>query len=399
VQVTEPQESRISGRYIAGPGGVRAFVPAPLPPPLTWTPGLVRALSDADRAIGRLAGEGSRLPNPHLLIRPFIQREAVLSSRIEGTQATLGELLAAEAGAAVDRSPSDLREVANYVMALEHGVKLLDTLPLSLRFTRELHARLMEGVRGGQATPGEFRRTQNWIGPPGSSPTNAIYVPPPAPEMMEALDALERFLHDVSLPPLVQAALIHYQFEAIHPFLDGNGRVGRLLVILFLLERQVLPSPLLYLSAFFEATRRHYYSRLLAVTEQGDWEGWIEYFLNGVARQSEDVLGRATRINALVDRWRLAVAGRSSATAVELVGLLAENPYWTITGTASRLGVAYTTARRAVERLEEAGILAPLTDAKRDRVYCAREILEILEEPALLVPSTEGGPSESPPRR
>lgn len=386
----------MSGRYVAGPAGSRAFVPAPLPPALTWTPVLVRALSDADRAVGRLAGEGIRLPNPRLLIRPFVRREAVLSSRIEGTQATLGELLAAEAGASVDRSPADLREVANYVVALEHGVELLATLPLSLRFIRELHARLMEGVRGGQATPGEFRRIQNWIGPPGSTPANAIYVPPPPPEMMEALDALERFLHDASLPPLVQAALLHYQFEAIHPFLDGNGRVGRLLVILFLMDRKVLPSPLLYLSAFFEATRRDYYARLRGVTEDGDWEGWIEYFLNGVARQSEDVLSRASRINALLDRWRQLAAGSSSTTQIALVGLLGENPYWTITGAADRLGVAYTTAKRAVERLVNASILVPLTDAQRNRVYCARAVLEILEEPAQLAPAAESTPVGAP---
>ncbi|HEX3554857.1 MAG TPA: Fic family protein [Thermoanaerobaculia bacterium] len=383
--MTGPQEGRTPGRYVAGPEGSRAFVPAPLPPSFQWTPSLVRALSDADRAVGELAGEGRRLPNPHLLIRPFLRREAVLSSRIEGTQATLGELLAAEAGASVDRSPADLREVANYVVALEHGIQRLTTLPLSLRLLRELHGHLMAGVRGGQATPGEFRRVQNWIGPPGSSPANATYVPPPPGEMMEALSNLERFLHDASLPPLVQAALIHYQFEAIHPFLDGNGRVGRLLIILFLLERKVLPSPLLYLSAFFEATRRDYYSLLRGVTEAGEWEPWIEYFLNGVARQTEDVLSRASRINFLLDEWRLAVAG-ASPTAPELVALLGENPYWTIPGISNRLSVAYTTAQRAAKRLVDAAVLTPLTDAKRNRVYCAQAILEILEEPARLVP-------------
>ncbi|HEX4963821.1 MAG TPA: Fic family protein [Thermoanaerobaculia bacterium] len=383
--MTADQEIRIPGRYVAGPEGARAFVPAPLPPALQWTPSLVRALSEADRAIGELAGEGRRLPNPHLLIRPFLRREAVLSSRIEGTQATLGELLAAEAGASVDRSAADLREVANYVVALEYGVQRLTTLPLSLRLLREVHGHLMEGVRGGQATPGEFRRIQNWIGPPGSSSANATYVPPPPGEMLEALDGLERFLHDTSLPPLIQAALIHYQFEAIHPFLDGNGRVGRLLIILFLLERKVLPSPLLYLSAFFEATRRDYYALLRGITEAGDWESWIEYFLNGVARQTEDVLSRASRINILLDQWRIAVAG-SSSMALELVTLLGENPYWMISGVSSRLGAAYTTAQRAVQKLVDAAILTPLTDARRNRVYCARAILEILEEPARLVP-------------
>jgi len=376
----------MAGRYVGGPEGSRAFVPGPLPPSLTWTPELVRSLSDADRAVGRLAGEGRRLPNPHLLIHPFVRREAVLSSRIEGTQATLGELLAVEAGASVDRSPDDLREVANYVIALEYGVDRLQTLPLSLRLIREIHARLMEGVRGEQSTPGDFRRIQNWIGPAGCTPATATYIPPPPPEMMEALEALEGFLHDSSLPPLVQAALIHYQFEAIHPFLDGNGRAGRLLITLFLLERQVLPSPLLYLSAYFEATRQEYYARLRGVTENNEWEAWVAYFLTGIARQAEDALSRAGRINHLLDRWRQAVAG-TSQTAATLVDLLGENPYWTVTGLASRLSVAYTTAQRAVQRLEEQSVLFPLTDAKRNRVYCASAILEILEEPARITGS------------
>jgi Fic family protein len=333
-----------------------------------------------------LAGEGGRLPNPHLLIRPFVRREAVLSSRIEGTQATLGELLAAEAGAAVDRSPEDLREVANYVVALEHGIGRLKKLPLSLRLVRELHERLMRGVRGDRATPGEFRRSQNWIGPPGSMLANATYVPPPVEEMKAALGAWEGFLHDRSLPPLVQIALIHSQFEAIHPFLDGNGRVGRLLITLFLVERGILPAPLLYLSAFFEATRSHYYERLLGVTERGEWPEWTEYFLNGVARQAEDALSRAERINRLLTHWREKAAGRS-ATALRLVDLLAENPFWTVTRAAERLGVAFTTAQRALEALERGGVLKRTSAARRDRVYCARAILDILEEPARLTAS------------
>src|SRR5437899_5389233 len=275
------------GRRIRRPGGDRAYVPEPLPPRFEWSAGLAAALSAADRAVGRLAGEGRRLPNPHLLIRPFVRREAVLSSRIEGTQATLGELLAAEAGAAVDRSPADLREVANYVVALEYGVKRLKAHPLSRRRTRELHGKLMTGVRGGHATPGVFRTTQNWIGPPGCTLANAIYVPPPPDALADCLGAWEKFLRERSLPVLVQAALMHVQFEAIHPFIDGNGRVGRLLITLFLVEREVLPAPLLYLSAFFEATRADYYERLQGVHARSEWEGWLEYFLNGVARPSE----------------------------------------------------------------------------------------------------------------
>jgi Fic family protein len=348
---------------------------------LAWSPRLVRVLSDADRAVGRLAGEGGRLPNPHLLIRPFLRREAVLSSRIEGTQATLGELLAAEAGAAVARSPSDLREVTNYVVALEYGIGRLRTLPPSLRLLRELHVRLMAGVRGNQARPGEFRREQNWIGPPGCTLADATYVPPPPSELTGTLTAWEKFLHDASFPPLVQIALSHYQFEAIHPFLDGNGRVGRLLISLFLVWRGVLTAPLLYLSAFFEATREEYYERLRGVTGRGEWSLWIEYFLRGAAQQAEDALNRAVRINDLLVRWRSATAGVPSKAVSGLVDRLAENPYWTVKRAAERLGVAFTTAQRAVDRLEALNILARTTDAKRDRVYCATAVLEILEEP------------------
>lgn len=380
-----PVVVRASGRKIRAAGGYTAFVPDPLPPDVVWTPGLVRALSDADRLIGRLAGEGRKLPNPHLLIRPFVRREAVRSSRIEGTQATLGELLAAEAGAAVDRSPDDLREVANYVVALEHGLKRLKTLPLSLRLTRELHAKLMAGVRVDHATPGEFRKGQNWIGRPGATLANATFVPPPPELLMECLGAWEKFLHDRSLPVLVQAALLHAQFEAIHPFLDGNGRVGRLLVILLLVEREVLPTPLLYLSAFFEATRADYYAALQAVLERGEWEQWLEYFLNGVARQSEDALSRAERINALLARWRVEMA-KASPAAVRAVDLVAQNPYCMVRAVSKQLKVAFTTAQRAVERLQRAGILEQVNEAKRDRVYCATALLKILEEPARLVP-------------
>jgi Fic family protein len=374
----------IPGKHVRVPSGYTAFVPHPLPPRFHWTPELVRALSDADRLVGRLAGEGGRLPNPHLLLRPFVRREAVLSSRIEGTQATLGELLAAEAGAAVERSPADLREVGNYVAALEYGVRRLKKLPLSLRLMRELHAKLMTGVRGNHATPGEFRRSQNWIGPAGCTLVNATYVPPPPDEMAACLEQWEMFLHDRSLPPLVQVALAHYQFEAIHPFLDGNGRVGRLLITLFLVERGILPTPLLYLSAFFEATRRDYYDHLLGVSMRGEWPIWLEYFLNGVARQAEDALSRAERINNLLMKWRDAVSGAASKAPLALVDMLAANPYLTIKKAAKQLDVAFTTAQRAIERLESASIVKEISKAKRDRVYCAMAILNILEEPARL---------------
>jgi Fic family protein len=356
-------------------------VPKPLPPPIEWGARLAASLSRADLAIGRLAGEGRRLPNPQLLIRPFVRREAVLSSRIEGTRATLGELLAAEAGVAVERSPADLREVTNYVVALEHGLARLATLPLSLRMVRELHEKLMRGVRGDAATPGEFRRSQNWIGPTGCTLADATFVPPPADHLMECLGAWEKFLHDETLPPLVHAALAHSQFEAIHPFLDGNGRVGRLLITLLLVARRVLPAPLLYLSAFFEATRPEYYARLLAVTEKGEWEAWLDYFLGGVAGQAEDALDRIQRIDALLAEWRERLARAPSRLPERALELFVENPFWTVNKLAQRLEAAFTTAQRAIDRLEAGGIVTLAGEAKRNRVYCARAILDILEEP------------------
>lgn len=372
------------GEYVQTSEGYRAFIPDPLPPGLSWTLQLVYALSDADRAIARLAGEGRRLPNPHVLMRPFITREAVLSSRIEGTQATLGELLAADAGAVVARSPEDLREVANYVFALEYGIERLATLPLSVRLVREIHGRLMEGVRGGHARPGEIRTVQNWIGLPGSTPQTADYVPPPPARLSDLLEGFERFLHDTTLPPLVQIGLAHYQFEAIHPFLDGNGRIGRLLITLFLVKRDILPTPLLYLSAFFEATRSEYYTRLRAVTEEGDWDAWLLYFLNGVARQSEDAVDRAARIQETLDAWRLRLAGLGSDTPAHVLELLAGNPFVTAKGIAARLGIARSTASRAIGRLVDLGVLTQVGTRKRDRSYLAKELLDILEEPAKL---------------
>jgi Fic family protein len=362
-------------------GGYTAFVPEPLPPEIQWTPRIVSLLSDADRLVGRLAGEGGRLPNPHIFMRPFVKQEAVQSSRIEGTQATLGELLAAEAGAVVERSPDDLREVGNYVVALEHGITLLKKLPICIRLVKELHKNLMQGVRGEHASPGVFRKSQNWIGRPGSTLARATYVPPPPGEVEPCLAAWERFIHESELPPLIVIALAHYQFEAIHPFLDGNGRVGRLLITLFLIERKILPTPLLYLSAFFEASRRDYYDGLREVSLSGAWQDWLEYFLLGVARMSEDALKRATRINDLLSSWRTELAGRSTGTPLRMVDLLAANPFLTTKGAAAQLEIAFTTAQRAIEHLERAGIVKPVSDAKRDRVFCANALLDILEEP------------------
>ncbi len=379
--------SRPPGRAVKIKQGVYAHVPDPLPPRLEWTPTLMRSLSEADRLIGWLAGEGRRLPNPHLLMRPFLAREAVLSSRIEGTQATLGEVLAADAGAAVGRSPGEIRDVANYVAALDHGIDRLKTLSLSLGLILEIHGRLMQDTGNGLARPGEFRSTQNWIGSPGCSLADASYIPPPPEMLMECLGDLETFLQDTTLPPLAQIALAHYQFEAIHPFIDGNGRVGRLLITLFLVERGVLPTPLLYLSAFFEATRSHYYERLRRVSMEGDWESWLLYFFNGVARQAEDALDRAETINDLMTRWRQEVGQISSKVAPAVLERLAANPYITARKLSTDLNIAFTTAQRTIDKMVDLGILREMRQAKRDRVYCARGILDILERPARLVPS------------
>jgi len=369
------------GRTIRCAGGYRAFLPAPLPPPIEWDGTLVAALSRADLAVGRLAGEGGRFPNPHLFIRSFVRREAVLSSRIEGTRTTLAELLAAEAGAKSTADSADLHEVTNHVAALEYGLDRLDALPLSLRLIREIHERLMRGVRGEVATPGEFRRSQNWIGPPGCTLNDASYIPPPPDELMGCLDALERFLHDDSLPVLVQAALVHAQFEAIHPFLDGNGRVGRLLIALLLVERGVLPSPLLYLSAYFEESREAYYAHLLAITETGAWGDWLVYFLRGVRLQADDALARIERLDSLFASWRDGLGAALSPRLEEVLGLFIESPFWTVGQIGKTLGIAYTTARRAVDRLEEAGIVSLSGQSRRNRVYRARAVLAALEAP------------------
>lgn len=376
-----------SGRIIKSPKGYSAFVPNNLPPNLEWDNQLVNALSRADFLLGKLAREGSKLPNPHLLIRPFIVREAVLSSKIEGTQATLGEILAVDAGGHVKQNPDDLQEVQNYIMALDYGLKRLEEFPLSLRLIKEIHECLMQGVRGSHATPGEFRRSQNWIGAAGCTLNTAKFVPPTPEALMDCLGALEQFFYDRRLPPLIHIGLCHYQFEAIHPFLDGNGRIGRLLIILLLISQKILPSPLLYLSAFFEATRDEYYRHLFNVSSKGTWRDWLIYFLNGVAVQSEDALSRAERINELLNRWIIEMASSRSQVPVNIIRHFAVNPYLTIGKIAKELNVSFTTAQRGVQALEAAGIIHKANEKMRDVVYCATEILAILEEPAKITPA------------
>jgi len=382
----DPEAFRNSpaGRVVRTAGGYWAFVPNPLPPRIPWTSELAIALSEADRALGELAGLGRSLPNPHLLIRPFVRREAVLSSRIEGTQATLFDLYAYEAvQLAMFKPPPDVHEVYNYVRALEYGLERLRTLPLSLRLIREVHARLMEGVRGEHQTPGEFRRSQNWIGPSGCTLNEATFVPPPVPEMQEALYAFETFLHaPPALPPLICLGLIHYQFEAIHPFLDGNGRIGRLLTTLLLCAWGVLPEPLLYLSAYFEAHQQTYYDLLLAVSQRGAWEEWLAFFLHGVASQARDAVIRAGRLQDLRERYRERFqAARAAARLLQVVDLLFAQPLLTVRQVETALDVNFSTAQRYVNQLEKAGLLQEITGQARNRVYRADEVLRVIEEP------------------
>lgn len=379
----EIRSSRI-GKIVKSLEGYNAFIPNMLPPIISWNEKVIYSLSRADFLLGKLSREGSKLPNPHLMIRPFIAREAVLSSKIEGTLVTVGEILAHNAGVQVKQDANDLQEVQNYITALDYGIERLDELPLSLRLIKEIHQNLMQGVRGAHAMPGEFRQTQNWIGSPGCTLHTAKFIPPPVDYLVDCLKNFEKFLHNRQLPVLIHIALCHYQFETIHPFLDGNGRIGRLLITLLLIEQKILPSPILYLSAFFEATRDEYYKQLYNLSKNGDWNEWFIYFLNGVAEQSKDALSRAERINELLNKWKMEAAQSGSKVAVQIVEQFAVNPYLTINKISKELDIAYSTVQRGVEKLEKNNIIKQTNDSKRDKVYCAIEMLHILEEPVSL---------------
>ena len=371
-----------SGRLVATPQGFLAFVPDPLPPSIQFDMGLALALSKADAALSELSGLGGQLPNPHLLIAPYVRREAVLSSRIEGTKASLSDLLIDEIedGHAKPSINDDIKEIRNYIHALEHGIGMLPDLPLSLRLIREIHAKLMEGVRGEKATPGEFRRSQNWIGPAGSTPMTAPYVPPPIDTLMECLGDWEKFLHveDV-MPDLIQCALMHVQFESIHPFLDGNGRVGRLLITFFLMARGRLSQPLLYLSAFIEAHKGDYYDLLQRVRTHGDWVPWIRFFLQGVTEIATEAGQRANELHRLRDQYRAQL--RDKANALGLIDELFDNPYMTIGRAAKVLSKTHPTAKAAIDVLEERGILTETTGRQWGRFYVCQPVLDALDKP------------------
>lgn len=374
-----------AGKIIDTQKGYFAFVPNPLPPKVNYDDNLVLLLSEANRNLGNLNGIGTQLPNPNLLIIPYVRKEAVLSSRIEGTQTSLSELFYYEAARRLKQKKeagrTDVLEVYNYVKALDYGIKRLGSLSISLRLIKEIHAILMKGVRGQHLTPGEFRKSQNWIGPAGCTLNEAIFVPPPVEEMKEALNNFEKFVHhrDV-LDGLIQCATMHYQFEAIHPFLDGNGRIGRLLVILFLCERQYLRYPLLYLSAYFERNRSQYYERLLNISQKGDWSGWIKFFLKAIADESKDAIENSRAILTLLDVYKRRVEQkRPSLYVFKLLDLISKNPYISIPRAAEILKTSFHTAKAAIEKLESMRILAKTTDKERGKIYCAEELLKIFD--------------------
>ncbi|WP_141324140.1 MULTISPECIES: Fic family protein [Myxococcus] len=373
-----------AGRYVQQLRGYRAFIPSGLPPdpPIRLEGPLTSLLSEADRALGRLDGVSSILPNPDLFVAMYVRHEAVLSSQIEGTQSTLEDVLEFEMDGRGARVTKDVEEVVNYVRAMNFGLERLDSLPLSLRLLREIHARLMEGVRGSERSPGDFRTSQNWIGPQGCSLSTATFVPPPPHEMQEALANLESFLHRPSeLPVLILCGLAHAQFETIHPFLDGNGRVGRLLITLLLCERRVLERPLLYLSVYLKKHRAEYYDRLTAIRSGGDWEGWLRFFLRGVAEVSASATNTARAILKLREDSRQRVA--HSAQATRLLDFLFERPVITVRATEEHLSCSYVTAASVIESMVAAGLLRETTGQKRNRLYRYEPYLALFEKEGL----------------
>jgi Fic family protein len=370
-----------SGHCIKTPQGYWAFNPNPLPPEISYGKTIIHKSAEAERMLGELSGTGRILPNPYLLIAPYIRREAVASSSIEGTQASLNDLFFFEAEEQKKPLVPDVREVKNYVRAMEYGIRRLDKLPVSIRLIREIHGILMEDVRGEKSTPGEIRRSQNWIGPPGCTLEDATYVPPPISEMKNCLSYWEKYIHSsLKIPPLIQCAMIHYQFEAIHPFLDGNGRVGRLLITFYLCERGYLSQPLLYLSGFFEKYRDDYYRRLLGVSQKGQWSDWIEFFLQGVVNQSKDAITDAKRILDLYAYYQnlLKTTKKIPQTANRLIDEIFINPIVSISGLCKKWDLSFNSIKRGVHRLVEIGILHEVKATKRNKLYQAPKLMQLL---------------------
>lgn len=375
------------------PDGIWAFVPPPIPRTVDIALGLASELSKADRLLGELNGTGKQLPNPHILISPYLRREAVLSSRIEGTETGLAELLLIEATGTPDGAPNqDAQEVINYANALEWGYEELPRLPTSLRLTRELHLRLMRGVRGADKTPGEFRRFQNFVAPKGTPIEKATYVPPPVDRMAALLDDWERFLHEEDdLPLLLRCALVHAQFESIHPFVDGNGRVGRLLIPLLLIERQALTQPLLYVSGSLERRRADYYAALMEIRVSGNYEPWLRLFLSAVAEQSREAVSGAERLTELQRAYHDRFGKTKSSIVRPLIDRLFSHIVVTAPVIAKEFGVTYVTAHGAIQELVEAGVLKEMTGKRRNRAYYAPEIFSVVmpNEPAPGAPAAQ----------
>ncbi len=363
-----------AGRYVKQRTGYAAFIPASLPPnpPVALDGPLHALLSRADQAVGRLDGVIRTVPNPDFFVYMYVRREAVLSSQIEGTQSTLEDLLAVELEPrpAWRHLPQDVEEVVRYVHAMNYGLARLSDLPLSLRLITEIHGELLTGVQGYHRLPGEFRRSQNWIGPENATLAEATFVPPPVHEMKQALDNFERFLHEQELPPLIHAGLAHAQFETIHPFLDGNGRVGRLLITFLLVYRGVLHRPLLYLSVYLKRNRAEYYDRLMAIRNSGDWESWLHFFLTGVAQTAEEATATARAILDLREEHRRVIQERiAGVNGLRLLDLLFERPLVHVNLVKDNLGIAFVTANKLVEQLDGLGILEEITGRRRDRVF------------------------------
>ena len=377
---TPPHPSQRAGRYIQQLTGYRAFVPAPLPPDpdIAFDGELRTLLSQADRDVARLDAIAALLPNPELFVAMYVRHEAVLSSQIEGTQSTLEDVLAFEAHAtAVHDGPKDVEEVVNYVRAMNHGLARLAELPLSLRLLREIHDKLMHEVRGGEKSPGEFRTSQNWIGATGSTLATASFVPPPPHELMSALGALENFLHagKTTVPLLIRCGLAHAQFETIHPFLDGNGRVGRLLITLMLCEEQALSRPLLYLSVFLKAHRAEYYDRLTAIRQHGHWEPWLKFFLRGVSQTARAATRTAHDIVSMREAHRAALI--KSPKALKLLDALFRQPMVSPNHIATIVGCSHPTAVKLARDLEARGWLREVTGYERNRLYRYQPYLDL----------------------
>jgi Fic family protein len=375
-----------AGRYVLQPAGYRAFLPASLPPnpPIRIEGKLQNMLSSADLALGRLDGSVQILPNPDLFVYMYVRKEAVLSSQIEGTQSSLQDLLAAEAEIYSPDRPRDVEEVVNYVSAMNHGVARLAELPVSVRLIREIHEKLLTGVRGSVLTPGELRRTQNWIGPAGSTIRTAAFVPPPPDFVPESLSQFERFLHDDSaMPLLIKIGLAHAQFETIHPFLDGNGRVGRLLVTFLLCEKNALTKPVLYLSHYFKRHRERYYELLQKTRDDGDFESWLEFFLEGVVTVSAEAAETARLIIALRENDRAAIIlglGRSAGNGQKILEHLYQRPIVSVNEVAELINMTFAAANTIVGRLVDLGILVEITGNARHRRFGYQKYMRLFDD-------------------